>query len=276
MDDMLENNRNIPDDSLVVRSWLENILEKVKTGELSVTQARHELSVLPYEEMNFAKVDHHRHMRVGFPEVIFGRGKTTEQIVTIAGRLMASSDKLLITRVGGDVFEAVKLKIPDAAYNPTAQTIVVNHQAKRVLKPGVVVVTGGTADIPIAEEAAVTAELIGNEVDKVFDVGVAGLHRLLDKLPRLRQANVLVVVAGMEGALPSVVGGLVSAPIIAVPTSVGYGANFEGLAPLLAMLNSCAPGVSVVNIDNGFGAGYIAGMINLNLRGGDVGRDEHK
>ncbi len=268
--------RNIPDDSLAIRGWLESILEKVKTGELSVFQARQQLSVLPYEEMNFAKVDHHRHMRVGFPEVIFGRGKTIEQIVNIAGHLIESSDKLLITRVSEDVFEAIRLIIPDAAYNPTARTIVVNRQVKSPLKPGVVVVTGGTADIPIAEEAAVTAELIGNEVDKVFDVGVAGLHRLLDKLPRLRQANVLVVVAGMEGALPSVVGGLVAAPVIAVPTSVGYGANFEGLAPLLAMLNSCAPGVSVVNIDNGFGAGYIAGMINLNFRGEHAGREEHE
>lgn len=275
MGDVSEKNQNIPDDSQAMRSWIESILERVKTGELSVTQARHELSILPYEDMNFAKIDHHRHMRIGFPEVIFGHGKTIEQIVTIAGRLISSSDKLLITRVGEDVFEAVKIKIPDAVYNSTARSIVVNHQKKRVLKPGVVVVTGGTADIPIAEEASVTAELIGNEVDKVFDVGVAGLHRLLDKLPRLRRANVLVVVAGMEGALPSVVGGLVTAPIIAVPTSVGYGANFEGLAPLLAMLNSCAPGVSVVNIDNGFGAGYIAGMINLNLRGGDVDGDEH-
>jgi len=276
MSDISDNIRGIPDDSRAIHSWLESILERVKTGELSVARARHELSVLPYEEMNFAKIDHHRHMRVGFPEVVFGRGKTTEQIVTIAGRLITSADKLLITRVGEDVFEAVKLKIPDAVYYSSARAITVNHQAKRVLKPGVVVVTGGTADIPIAEEAAVTAELIGNEVDKVFDVGVAGLHRLLDKLPRLRRANVLVVVAGMEGALPSVVGGLVAAPIIAVPTSIGYGASFEGLAALLAMLNSCAPGVSVVNIDNGFGAGYMAGMINLNHREGNVDGDKHE
>jgi pyridinium-3,5-biscarboxylic acid mononucleotide synthase len=271
----MSGDNRIQDDSLTIRGWLDNILEKVKNGELSIDQAKRQLSVLPYEDMNFAKVDHHRHMRIGFPEVIFGRGKTTEQIVNIAGRVIASSDKLLITRVGEDVFEALKLVVPDAVYNPIARTIVVNRQVKHTLKPGVAVVTGGTADIPIAEEAAVTAELIGNEVDKVFDVGVAGLHRLLDKLPRIRQANVLVVVAGMEGALPSVIGGLVAAPVIAVPTSIGYGANFEGLAPLLAMLNSCAPGVSVVNIDNGFGAGYIAGMINLNFRGGDIGGDKH-
>jgi pyridinium-3,5-biscarboxylic acid mononucleotide synthase len=275
MRDIITSEGNIPDDSQAINSWLENILEKVKNGELSIAQASKELSVLPYEELNFAKVDHHRNMRVGFPEVIFGRGKTTEQIVTIAERLISSSAKLLITRVGEDVFHAVKTKISDAIYNPVARTIIVNRQADRVLIPGVAVVTGGTADIPIAEEAAVTAELIGNEVDKIFDVGVAGLHRLLDKLPRLRQANVLVVIAGMEGALPSVVGGLVSAPIIAVPASTGYGASFEGLAPLLAMLNSCAPGVSVVNIDNGFGAGYIAGMINLNHRRPENGRDKH-
>lgn len=262
-----------PEDSTVIHSWLERTLEKVKTGEISVAQATHELSMLPYEEMDFAKVDHHRHMRVGFPEVIFGHGKTIEQIVTIAGRLITSSNKLLITRVDEAVYTAVKEKIPDAVFSPAGRTIVVNRDQNRTQVPGVMVVTGGTADIPIAEEAAITAELMGNEVGRVFDVGVAGLHRLFVKLPEIRKAHVLVVVAGMEGALPSVVGGLVSIPVIAVPTSIGYGANFEGLAPLLAMLNSCAPGVSVVNIDNGFGAGYIAGMINLNLWRAQNGRD---
>jgi NCAIR mutase (PurE)-related protein len=258
----------------VVHDWLARTLHKVKSGEISISEAVQELSVLPYEDMAFAKVDHHRGVRTGFPEVIFGRGKTVEQIVAIAQRLVARSEKVLVTRVDESAFQAVKGKIADAVYNPAARTIVINRKPDRTLVPGVAVVTGGTADIPIAEEAAVTAELIGNQVDKVFDVGVAGLHRLLDKLPRLRQAKVLVVVAGMEGALPSVVGGLVSAPIIAVPTSVGYGANFEGLAPLLAMLNSCAPGVAVVNIDNGFGAGYIAGMINLTYSGGNSGDGE--
>jgi pyridinium-3,5-biscarboxylic acid mononucleotide synthase len=257
-----------------VNDWLARTLQKVKTGEISVSQAIQELSVLPYEDLDFAKVDHHRGMRTGFPEVVFGRGKTVEQIVTIAQRLIARSDRVLVTRADEVAFQAVKEKITDAVYNPAARTIVVNRKQERTLVPGVAVVTGGTADIPIAEEAAVTAELMGNQVDKVFDVGVAGLHRLLDKLSRLRQARVLVVVAGMEGALPSVVGGLVSAPIIAVPTSVGYGANFEGLAPLLTMLNSCAPGVAVVNIDNGFGAGYMAGMINLACSGGSSGNGE--
>jgi pyridinium-3,5-biscarboxylic acid mononucleotide synthase len=262
-----------PEDSPVIQSWLERTLEKVRTGEISVTQATHELSVLPYEEMDFAKVDHHRHIRVGFPEVIFGHGKTIEQIVTIAGRLITSSNKLLITRVDEAVYTAVKEKIPDAVFSPAGRTIVVNRDQNRTQVPGVMVVTGGTADIPIAEEAAITAELMGNEVGRVFDVGVAGLHRLFVKLPEIRKAHVLVVVAGMEGALPSVVGGLVSIPVIAVPTSIGYGANFQGLAPLLAMLNSCAPGVSVVNIDNGFGAGYLAGMINLNIWKAKNGRD---
>jgi pyridinium-3,5-biscarboxylic acid mononucleotide synthase len=258
----------------VTSDWLVRILEKVKSGQISVEQAVRELSVLPYEELNFAKLDHHRNVRVGFPEVIFGLGKSVEQIVTIAEHMVARSDKVLVTRAGPEAFVALKDKIGDAIYNPASRTIVVNRQRDRVLKAGVAVVTGGTADIPVAEEAAVTAELMGNRVEKVFDVGVAGLHRLLDKVPQLRQARVLVVVAGMEGALPSVVGGLMSVPIIAVPTSVGYGANFGGLAPLLTMLNSCAPGVSVVNIDNGFGAGYLAGMINLGFCGGDSGRGE--
>ncbi len=243
--------------------WLSRTLEKVKSGEFSIARAVEELSVLPYEDLQFAKVDHHRNMRVGFPEVIFGRGKTTEQIVSISERLMARSDRLLVTHTDPETFAALKSSIPDACYNPLSNTIVVNRAKGVRLKTGVAIITGGTADIPVAEEAAVTAELMGNEVDRVFDVGVAGLHRLLDKLPILRKSRVLVVVAGMEGALPSVVGGLVSAPIIAVPTSVGYGANFNGLAPLLTMLNSCAPGVATVNIDNGFGAGYLAGLINL-------------
>ena len=251
------------DQSRINQEWLVHILEKVKSGGLSITQAMQELSILPYEELDFAKIDHHRGIRIGFPEVILGMGKTTEQIVTIASHLSASSTKLLITHVNRETFDAVKAAINDASYNQIARAIIVNRQQDEPLRKGITVVTGGTSDIPVAEEAAVTAELMGNKVEKVFDVGVAGLHRLLDKLPKLRQAKVLVVVAGMEGALPSVVGGLVSAPIIAVPTSVGYGANFNGLAALLTMLNSCAPGIAVVNIDNGFGAGYMAGLINL-------------
>ena len=262
---MAENN-NTPENK-AIKEWLLSTLYKVKSGQISTEEALRELSVLPYEDLNFVKIDHHRDIRTGFPEVIFGRGKTVEQIVIIAERLAAHSDKILVTHAAPEAYRVVAGKIPDAVYNPVSRTIVVNRQENVVLVPGVAVVTGGTADIPVAEEAAVTAELMGNKVDKIFDVGVAGLHRLLDKLPQLRQAKVLVVVAGMEGALPSVMGGLVQAPIVAVPTSVGYGASFNGLAALLTMLNSCAPGVAVVNIDNGFGAGYMAGMINLGKNG---------
>jgi hypothetical protein len=249
------------------REWLLDTLDKVKSGAISTEDAVRELSILPYEDLSFAKIDHHRNIRTGFPEVIFGRGKTIEQIVIIAEGLVAHSSKILVTHASPEAYKAVSRKISDAVYNQASKTIVVNRQQKIVLKPGVTIITGGTADIPVAEEAAVTAELMGNKVDKIFDVGVAGLHRLLDKLPQVRQANVLVVAAGMEGALPSVLGGLVSVPIIAVPTSIGYGASFNGLAALLTMLNSCAPGIAVVNIDNGFGAGYIAGLINLGKSG---------
>jgi pyridinium-3,5-biscarboxylic acid mononucleotide synthase len=257
----------------ITGDWLLRTLEKVKSGQMSIEEAQQELSILPYEDLSFAKVDHHRNMRVGFPEVIFGRGKTVEQIAVISERLVAHSDKVLVTFATPEAYKAVSEKIPDAIYNPASRTIVVNRQQNEVLKSGVTVVTGGTADIPVAEEAAVTAELMGNKVEKIFDVGVAGLHRLLDKIPTLRQAKVMVVVAGMEGALPGVVGGLVSCPIIAVPTSVGYGASFNGVAALLTMLNSCAPGVAVVNIDNGFGAGYMAGLINLEKNGGNGGKN---
>jgi NCAIR mutase (PurE)-related protein len=252
-----------PGEARTTAQWLASILKSVKSGNLSIEQGLQELSILPYEDLDFAKVDHHRNLRVGFPEVVFGQGKTVEQIVAISERLIAHCDKLLVTRASPEAFDALKLKIEDACYNPASGTIVVNRAKRNPERPGVGVITGGTADIPIAEEAAVTAGLMGNKVDKIFDVGIAGLHRLVEKLPQLRKFRVLVVVAGMEGALPGVVGGLVSAPIIAVPTSVGYGASFSGLAALLTMLNSCAPGVAVVNIDNGFGAGYLAGLINL-------------
>ena len=246
----------------VTHKWLHTTLLKVKSGEISLAEATKELSSLPYEELAYAKIDHHRHLRTGFPEVIFGRGKTIEQISSIAKSMGARSERLLVTHATPEAYGAVHKVIHDAVYNPLSRTIVVNRLGKTKLRPGITVVTGGTADIPVAEEAVVTAELMGNEVEKVFDAGVAGIHRILDNLPQLRSARVLVVVAGMEGALPSVVGGLVSIPIIAVPTSTGYGASFNGLAPLLTMLNSCAPGVAVVNIDNGFGAGYMAGLIN--------------
>jgi NCAIR mutase (PurE)-related protein len=259
--------KDMPDETQITDEWLFQILERVKSGDLPVMQALEELRILPYEKLGFANIDHHRSLRLGFPEVIFGQGKTGEQIVSITERLLKSSKKILITHVGAEVFEELKSKVADAIYSPTSRTITVNRSQNGRLKAGVSVVSGGTSDIAAAEEAAVTAELMGNKVERFFDIGVAGLHRMLDKLPELRKARVIVVVAGMEGALASVVGGLVSVPIIAVPTSVGYGASFNGLAPLLTMLNSCAPGVAVVNIDNGFGAGYLAGLINLQQGG---------
>lgn len=217
---------------------------------------------LPYEELGFAKIDHHRALRRGFPEVIFGPGKTPEQIAVIAERLASISDQVLVTKVEPEHFDAVRERVPDAEYHPVARAITVNRGKKASPRPGIMVICGGTADIPIAEEAALTAELMGNAVEHSYDIGIAGVHRLLDHLPQIRQAKVVVAVAGMEGALPSVVSGLVAVPVIAVPTSVGYGASFGGLAPLLAMLNNCASGVSVVNIDNGFGAGHLAALIN--------------
>ncbi len=242
--------------------WLTDLLKKVRSGDLSLQDAVRQLSVLPYEDMMHTKLDHHRSLRTGFPEVIFGPGKTREQLVGIAERLAAHSGRVLITRVDSDGFKAVKKKLPDAVYNADARAIIIDRTAKKAGKPGITIVTGGTADIPVAEEAAVTAELMGNKVERIFDVGVAGIHRLFDHLEQIRSARVIVAVAGMDGVLPAVLGGLVTCPVIAVPTSVGYGANFKGIAPLLTMLNSCAPGVAVVNIDGGFNAGYLAGLIN--------------
>lgn len=201
-------------------------------------------------------------MRTGFPEVVFAQGKSPEQVASIAAEVLQASDRLLVTRASPDVFDAVRQVVPDALYEQPARAIVADRRTDRQTTPGVVVACAGTADLPVASEAAVTAELMDCQVERLFDVGVAGLHRLLRQMPAIRRARVIVVVAGMDGALPSVVGGLASVPVIAVPTSVGYGASFEGLAALLAMLNSCAPGVGVVNIDNGFGAGYLAAMIN--------------
>jgi len=229
---------------------------------VSVEDALAQLANLPYEELGFAKIDHHRALRTGFPEVVFGPGKTAEQIAAITEGLASASDRVLVTKVAPECFDAVRERLPDAEYHPIARAITINRLRGAPSRPGIMVICGGTSDIPIAEEAAITAELMGNAVERSYDVGVAGVHRLLDHLPRLRQARVVVAVAGMEGALPSVVSGLISVPVIAVPTSVGYGASFGGLAPLLAMLNSCAAGVSVVNIDNGFGAGYLAALIN--------------
>jgi pyridinium-3,5-biscarboxylic acid mononucleotide synthase len=242
---------------------LRKLLDSVQLGTVEVDEAISQLRSLPYEQVgDFARVDHHRNLRCGFPEVIFGSGKNSEQITKILHSLIEKSGRALVTRVDGQVYEAVRVEFPEAVYHAKARAITLGQLQERDLQPGVLVITAGTADIPVAEEAALTAEMTGSQVERLYDVGVAGLHRLLDQAQMLQQANVLVVAAGMEGALASVVGGLVSAPVIAVPTSVGYGASFQGLAALLSMLNTCAPGVAVVNIDNGFGAGYMAGMIN--------------
>jgi NCAIR mutase (PurE)-related protein len=242
---------------------LRSLLEGVRSGELSTEKALEQLRSLPFEAVSdFARLDHHRALRCGFPEVIFAQGKTPTQVVQIFKRLAERNERVLATRVSPEMHAAVRDELPETVYHPAARMLVLDRAPEREKLPGVLVATGGTADIPVAEEAALTAELMDNAVVRLFDVGVAGLHRLLSQAEALQKARVIVVAAGMEGALPSVVAGLVAAPVIAVPTSVGYGASFNGLAALLSMLNSCANGVSVVNIDNGFGAGYLAGMIN--------------
>ena len=241
---------------------LRALLHRLRDDGLSVDDVVAQLRDLPYQDLGFAKVDHHRSLRKGFPEVIFAERKSPEQVASIAEALIQHGDRLLVTRASPEVFTAVQGSVPAAAYDETARTIVVDRRRDRKAVPGVTIVCAGTADLPVACEAAVTSELMDCEVQRVFDVGVSGIHRLLDHLPILQKAHVVVAVAGMEGALPSVIGGLVRAPVIAVPTSVGYGASFQGLAALLAMLNSCTPGVAVVNIDNGFGAGYMAALIN--------------
>ncbi len=245
---------------------VETLLEQVREGRLTPAQAAERLKAMPYEDLGFAKVDHHRALRRGFPEAIFGAGKTPEQVAAIVDRIVAQGQNVLVTRTGSDVHELVKVRHPGSAWHPAARCLSVTVREPAQLPGQVAVVCAGTSDVPVAEEAAVTAEVHGARVDRIHDVGVAGLHRLLDRADSLRSASVLIVAAGMEGALPSVVGGLVDAPVIAVPTSVGYGASFQGLAALLAMLNSCASGVAVVNIDNGFGAGYLAClMLRKNL-----------
>ena len=241
---------------------IKSILKKVRTGRLSVDKAMEGLKNLPFEELHFAKIDHHRSIRTGYPEVIYSQGKSLGQLVMIFERLLKKSGNIMATRASKEAYEAVKKNIPDAVYHENGRIITVDRTKIKKKKGIIAVVTAGTSDIPVAEEAAITAEKLGNEVLRVYDVGVAGIHRLFASMGKINKANVLVVVAGMEGALASVVGGLVDKPVIAVPTSVGYGASFGGLAALLAMLNSCASGVGVVNIDNGFGAGFLASKIN--------------
>lgn len=240
---------------------MKKFLEKIKSGEISVDDGLKEIKDLPYKDLGFAKIDNHREMRVGYPEVIYCAGKTVEQVVKIFQFMMTKDSNILGTRASLEMYEEVKKICPSVKYDKIARTLTVVKN-KKTTDTYIAVVTAGTSDLPVSEEAAVTAEIFGNKVERITDVGVAGIHRLFDKIDIIRGAKVVVVVAGMEGALASVVGGLVDKPVIAVPTSVGYGANFGGLSALLSMLNSCASGVSVVNIDNGFGAGYNASMIN--------------
>ena len=245
---------------------LHDLLGGVRSGNVTPEAARDRilqyLRQAPFEDLGFARVDHHRAVRQGFPEVVFGPGKTPNQIAAIAQRIVGAGHSLLVTRTDRAAFEAVAERVSTANFHELARTITLAQGDVPAGRGTIVVAAAGTADLPVAEEAAVSAEIMGNSVDRLYDVGVAGLHRLLSEHARLATARVVIVVAGMEGALPSVVGGLVAAPVIAVPTSVGYGASFGGLTALLAMLNSCASGVSVVNIDNGFGAAAIASSIN--------------
>jgi NCAIR mutase (PurE)-related protein len=241
---------------------IRKLFEQVRQGGLSPDEAVERLRHLPFEDLGFAKVDHHRALRAGMPEVIFGENKTPKQVADIFFRLAKHGGNVLATRVNEKQFAAVKKRVRAARYRKLARAITLQRDPKKYGKGRIAVVSAGTSDIPVAEEAVATAEVMGNEVQHFYDVGVAGIHRLLANREALSKARVVIVCAGMEGALPSVVGGLVGVPVIAVPTSVGYGAAFKGLAALLGMMNSCASNVSVVNIDNGFGAGYVASLIN--------------
>jgi NCAIR mutase (PurE)-related protein len=244
------------------QNQLRSLLEQVRDGAVDIDAAVTRMRHLPFEDLGFAKVDHHRALRHGMPEVIFAKGKTPEQVVAIARSLLQYAPNVLITRADRECAALVLADLPDAEYSPLSATIRFWRDRTVQGKGKIAVVCAGTSDMPVAEEAQVTAEVMGNEVDTIHDIGVAGIHRLMSNRERLAEARVCVVCAGMEGALPSAVGGLVSCPVIAVPTSVGYGASFNGLAALLGMLNSCASNVTVVNIDNGFGAGYVASLIN--------------
>ena len=249
---------------------IERILLDFKNNDYTLPQVLEKLRFLPYEDIDYAKIDHHRQLRTGCSEVIFCEGKTKEQVLCIVEKLIEHNDKVMATRVSQEQVELLKKHFPALSYYVSARIVVISKNdalgGDMTLKGKITVVSAGTADIGVAEEAAITAEFLGSNTERLYDVGVAGLHRLLDQMKTIREANVLIVVAGMEGALPSVLAGLVDIPIVAVPTSIGYGANFGGLAPLLTMLNSCAAGVGVVNIDNGFGAAQLAHLINVQDR----------
>lgn len=246
----------------MTRKDIELLLREVKNGDKTVDQAMEILRDFPYTDLGFARIDHHREMRTGYPEIIYCAGKTVDQVAEIFRIMSEKENNVIGTRAGREMYDAVKVIIPSAFYYSDARIISVQKKKLACPESRIAVITAGTSDIPVAEEAAVTAELLGNNVLRIYDAGVAGIHRLVDKLPEIRKCRVIIVIAGMEGALASVVGGLVDKPVIAVPTSVGYGANFAGISALLAMLTSCSTGVTVVNIDNGFGAGFSASMIN--------------
>ena len=241
---------------------IKDLLQKYKGGEIDENIIVNKLRNLPYEDIGHTKVDHHRVIRNGYPEIIYCEGKTVEQISDVIGSINKSGENVFGTRVKPEQYEKLKDIFPNISYDSVARTIYIRNKDVVMCEGTIAVITAGTSDIPVAEEAVVTAEVLGNKVDRIYDVGVAGIHRLLNNRDRMNEANVLIVVAGMEGALASVVGGMTDKPVIAVPTSVGYGASFEGLSALLTMLNSCASGVGVVNIDNGFGAAYLAATIN--------------
>jgi NCAIR mutase (PurE)-related protein len=245
-----------------MKTELEEILDKVHKRELAPEQAFDRLRDYPYQDLGFAKVDHHREVRKGFPEIIYGLGKTEAQVLKIAREICKRGNSLLVTRLERRAYQSLKKEFPGCLYNPLGKIAYLKQKTPAPGKGKIVIITAGTSDIPVAEEAVVTCEMLGNEVERIYDVGVAGIHRLLGEMDKIKRARLIIAVAGMEGALPSVVAGLVKVPVIAVPTSIGYGASFQGISALLAMLNSCPGGVAVVNIDNGFGAGYLASLIN--------------
>jgi len=242
-----------------------SILKKVKSGEIEVEAAASSLKDLPFKDLGFAKVDNHRSLRNGFPEVIYCEGKSLDEIEGIVKEMLKHENNILASRASQEIYQRIKEIAPEAVYHERPRMIFIEKQKLEKTKSKILVVSGGTSDIPVAEEAVITAEALGNSVERLYDVGVAGIHRLLGNLDILNDAEVIITVAGMEGALASVVGGLVDKPVIAVPTSVGYGADFGGVSALLTMLNSCASGIGVVNIDNGFGAAYLASTINLQI-----------
>jgi NCAIR mutase (PurE)-related protein len=241
---------------------VEKLLKDVKKGETSIEDALEVLKNFPYTDLGFARIDHHREMRTGYPEIIYCAGKSVEQVREIFRVMSEKESNVIGTRANDEMYKAVRSVSTDAVYFPVARIISLQKKKPDITESRIAIITAGTSDMPVAEEAAITAELLGNNVLRIYDAGVAGIHRLVDKLPEIRKCRVIIVIAGMEGALASVVGGLVDKPVIAVPTSIGYGANFGGISALLAMLTSCSTGVTVVNIDNGFGAGFAASMIN--------------